>query len=151
MGIEARYAHTNLIARDWRRLASFYEQVFGCVPVPPERDLSGDALERGSGVPGAHLQGVHLRFPGYGPDGPTLEVFSYEALSECLPAVANRPGFGHIAFGVLDVESALAEVVIAGGSAHGEIVTTSAGARRVTWTYVKDPEGNLVELQSWSS
>ena len=51
--IAARYGHTNLIARDWRPLASFYESVFGCRPIPPERDLSGDAVERGSQVPGA--------------------------------------------------------------------------------------------------
>jgi hypothetical protein len=37
----ARYGHTNLIARDWRRLATWYERLFGCVPVPPERDYAG--------------------------------------------------------------------------------------------------------------
>jgi predicted enzyme related to lactoylglutathione lyase len=26
----ARYAHTNLIARDWRKLAAFYIEHFGC-------------------------------------------------------------------------------------------------------------------------
>ena len=38
-----------------------------------------------------------------------------------------------------------------GGTAVGEIVslTTAAGAR-VTWCYVTDPEGNVIELQSWS-
>ena len=36
----ARYGHTNLIAADWRALASFYEELFGCVPVPPERDYA---------------------------------------------------------------------------------------------------------------
>jgi predicted enzyme related to lactoylglutathione lyase len=38
--MSARYAHTNLIAMDWRRLAAFYRDVFDSVPVPPERDLS---------------------------------------------------------------------------------------------------------------
>jgi predicted enzyme related to lactoylglutathione lyase len=33
--MRARYAHTKLIARDWQRLARFYERVFGCVRVPP--------------------------------------------------------------------------------------------------------------------
>ncbi len=33
----ARYGHTNLTARDWRALASFYGDVFGCVAVPPEQ------------------------------------------------------------------------------------------------------------------
>jgi predicted enzyme related to lactoylglutathione lyase len=151
MGMAAKYVHTNLIARDWQALASFYERIFGCIPVPPQRDLSGDALERGSRVPGAALQGVHLRLPGYGNDGPTLEIFSYNSLAEGQPAAANRPGFGHIAFAVPDVEAARSAVLEAGGSHFGDIVTTPAGSRSVTWTYVRDPEGNLVELQTWSS
>jgi len=33
----------------------------------------------------------------------------------------------------------------------GEIVTlTTATGSRVTWVYVTDPEGNVVELQSWT-
>jgi len=30
-----RYVHTNMIARDWRAPARFYQTLFGCVPVPP--------------------------------------------------------------------------------------------------------------------
>ena len=77
MTISARYVHTNLIARDWRSLARFYQDVFGCVPVPPERDLSGPEMEAGTGIAGAHLHGIHLRLPGHGDAGPTLEIFSY--------------------------------------------------------------------------
>ena len=149
MTVPATYAHTNLIARDWRALATFYQDVFDCTPVPPERNLGGDALESGTRVPEARLRGVHLRLPGGGETGPTLEIFTYETLADGLPAAANRPGFGHIAFAVPDVAAARAAVVAAGGSEFGDIVTTSAGHRTVTWTYVRDPEGNLVELQSW--
>ena len=150
MPIAAKYAHTNLIARDWRVLAAFYEGVFGCTFVPPERDLKGDVIERGARVPGAQLQGVHLRLPGCGSDGPTLEIFTYSTLVERQPAAANRPGFGHVAFAVADVEAARSAVVAAGGSLFGDVVTTRAGNRTVTWTYGQDPEGNLVELQAWS-
>ena len=52
MTINARYVHTNLIARDWRALARFYQEVLGCVPVPPERDLSGPDMDAGTGIPG---------------------------------------------------------------------------------------------------
>jgi predicted enzyme related to lactoylglutathione lyase len=49
------------------------------------------------------------------------------------------------------VGDARAEVLGAGGKAVGEIVTlTTAVGRRVTWCYVTDPEGNIVELQSWA-
>ena len=37
MAIGIRYAHTNLIAKDWRSLARFYIEVFGCEPAGPER------------------------------------------------------------------------------------------------------------------
>lgn len=147
----AKYGHTNLIANDWRSLARFYQDLFGCVPVPPERDFKGADLERGTGIRGAELRGAHLRLPGHGPDGPTLEIFNYNVLKEKLEPAVNRPGFGHIAFMVDDVPSARETVVAAGGGRLGEIVTlTTAGGAKVTWVYVTDPEGNVIELQSWS-
>ena len=61
----------------------------------------------------------------------------------------NRPGFGHIAFVVDDVPAARAAVLDAGGRAVGEVVTlTNAAGQRLTWVYVTDPEGNILELQS---
>jgi catechol 2,3-dioxygenase-like lactoylglutathione lyase family enzyme len=150
--IDARFGHVNLIARDWRALAAFYERTLGCLPVPPERDLRGPELSAATGVPGAALKGVHLRLPGGGPTGPTLEIFGYEPSLEGLPTAANRPGFGHIAFVVADVPAARAAVLEAGGREVGTIVTSStADGRRVTWVYVTDPEGNIIELQNWSS
>lgn len=146
-----RYVHTNLIARDWRALASFYQQVFGCIPVPPERDYAGPALEAGTGVPGAAVRGVHLRLPGHGSSGPTLEIYTYSRLADGPTPTVNRPGLGHLAFEVPSVPDAQRDVLHAGGTAVGEIVTltTSAGAR-VAWCYVTDPEGNIIELQAWS-
>ena len=146
----ARYVHTNLVARDWQSLARFYESLFGCVRVPPEREYSGAALDAGTGIPNSAIRGVHLRLPGHGSEGPTLEIFSYSRLSESpLPAV-NRPGVVHLAFEVASVEDARQQVLAAGGNPVGEIVTlTTADGRRVTWCYVTDPEGNIIELQSW--
>ena len=152
MSIAATYAHTNLIAEDWRRLAEFYQHIFACVPVPPERDFQGEQLEAGTGIPGAHLRGAHLRLPGYGEHGPTLEIFNYNILADRGQAAVNRPGFGHIAFVVDDVAAAQTAVLEAGGGVIGEIVTLQvATGARVTWCYVTDPEGNIIEVQSWSS
>ena len=72
-----RYVHTNIISEDWQALARFYQEVFDCRPVPPKRDLSGDWLTRGTAVPDATFQGMHLRLPGYGDNGPTLEIYQY--------------------------------------------------------------------------
>ena len=151
MPIQAKYVHTNLIARDWKRLVRLYIDVFGCEPKGPERDLSGAWLDSVNAVRNAHLTGVHLRLPGYGEDGPTLEIFSYDELVEYGMPVANQCGFAHIAFAVDDVDQALEAVIAAGGGTVGRVATTevdSIGVLRVV--NARDPEGNIVELQKWS-
>jgi catechol 2,3-dioxygenase-like lactoylglutathione lyase family enzyme len=95
------------------------------------------------------LRGEHLRLPGHGPEGPTLEIFNYNILKEKPAAAVNRPGFGHIAFVVDDVPAAREAVIAAGGRAVGDVVTlTNALGKQLTWVYVTDPEGNILELQS---
>ena len=151
MNLPAKYVHTNLIAQDWRKLSAFYQQVFGCIPVPPERDYSGEKLEAGTGIPGAHLTGEHLLLPGWGEMGPTLEIFNYNILSETGKKAVNRPGYGHLAFAVEDVAGVREAVVQAGGGTVGEVVTMqNARGATITWCYVADPEGNILELQAWT-
>ena len=146
-----RYAHTNVIARDWQRLVRFYTEVFDCRPHGPERDQSGEWLERATGVSDAHLRGRHLLLPGHGDSGPTLEIYGYDnnELPDSLP-VANRVGFGHIAFEVDDVDSVLDAVLDHGGQRLGEDVESHVpGVGTIRITYARDPEGNILELQSW--
>ena len=147
----ARFGHVNLTAHDWHRVTAFYADVFGWTSVLPERDYRGPGLDAGTGLAGAHLTGAHLRLPGHGDVGPTLEIYQYDAMAEHAGAVVNQPGFGHVAFQVPDVPAALAAVLAAGGGRVGEVVTLqTADRRRVTWCYATDPEHNIVELQSWS-
>ena len=145
-----RYAHTNLIAKDWRKLAAFYESIFGCVPVSSERDHHGEKFEALTARPSAHARGRHLRLPGHGENGPTLEIFEFENGEPLLRPEITHPGFTHIAFEVSDVAVKRAEILAAGGRAYGEIVTLDIpGAGRLTLCYVCDPEGNIIELQTW--
>jgi predicted enzyme related to lactoylglutathione lyase len=146
-----RYAHTNIIAADWKRLAEFYRRAFDCEPVPPERNQSGKWLEDGTGLPGAALEGVHLRLPGHGPSGPTLEIYSYRDMEEKPAPAPNRKGYGHIAFVVDDVAATLEQIVSLGGRAIGKVTSTQVPrAGQITFVYAADPEGNLIELQKWS-
>ena len=150
MAIQATYIYTNLVARDWRKLSGFYQNVFGCTEVKPYRQLTGKWLERGTGgtgVDNAQLQGVQLLLPTAGSEV-TLEIFEYHETVDVQPGPANRAGFGHIAFAVEDVEAALDAVLNHGGRSVGTIETFELpGGEQLTWVYVRDPEGNIVELQ----
>jgi predicted enzyme related to lactoylglutathione lyase len=144
-----KFKHTNIIAKDWRSVARFYEEVFGCVRVPPERHHTGKWLEDGTGVAGAELSGVHLRLPGWGEAGPTLEIFQYSRNEPKGVPAGNREGFTHIAFEVDDVAAALQTVIACGGRAVGTVVSRDVeGIGRLTFVYAADPEGNILELQS---
>jgi predicted enzyme related to lactoylglutathione lyase len=148
MGI--KYTHTNLIAKDWKHLSSFYQDVFGCVPVPPERNLSGEWLDRVTGIAGSQISGIHLRLPGYGDEGPTLEIFQYGFMPEHPRVNPNTPGFSHIAFAVDDVSAIAQAVFDHGGSAVGELTVREVpGVGLLTVQYVADPEGNIIEIQKW--
>lgn len=144
-----KYVHTNIIADDWRMLSAFYQKVFGCRPIGPQRNLSGQWIEDMTGIPGVHIEGEHLALPGFEANGPTLEIFSYSGNLAANKQV-NTSGFAHIAFAVENVERAVDAVLAAGGRLHGKIVRKDYGDMGIgTFVYVKDPEGNLIELQNW--
>jgi catechol 2,3-dioxygenase-like lactoylglutathione lyase family enzyme len=147
----ARFGHVNVTSNDWRRLAEFYETVFGCERVPPERDIRSAELDAATNLHDAHLTGAHLRLPGLGDGGPTLEIFSYDELAGHPGTRVDRPGWGHVAFQVADVAAAVDAVVAGGGGRVGDIITTrTKDGRQVTWCYTTDPDGNILELQAWS-
>jgi len=146
-----RFAHVNIIARDWRRLAEFYEDVFGCEPVSSERDHHGPHTDAVTGIEDVRVTGRHLRVPGHGENGPTIELFTYNhQLPPPTPAI-NRPGFAHIAFEVDDFEGVRRRVREWGGRDYAEKITIEIpGAGALTLLYMEDPEGNIVELQQWA-
>src|SRR5437879_12536098 len=115
MPIRAKYVHTNVVARDWKRLVRFYSEVFGCKPHCPERDMSGAWLDSVTSLRNAHLTGVHLRLPGYGEDGPTLEIFGYDELVDRGMPAANQCGFAPIDVAVDGVDQAREALIADGG------------------------------------
>lgn len=144
-----KYVHTNIVAKDWKKLVQFYTDVFGCEPAPPERDLSGEWLDCGAGLKNASLKGMHLKLPGYGENAPTLEIFSYEEMEKRPDGVfANRLGFSHIAFRVDNVKEIYEKALESGGHRLGEISEHIInGVGKLTFVYLTDPEGNIIEIQ----
>ena len=145
-----RFAHTNIAAKNWKSLSEFYIKVFDCKTKPPERKLSGDWLDRATGLRNATLEGVHLQLPGHGNDGPTLEIFSYQDMHDCEPIMANYVGLTHIAFEVHDVDQILDTATKNGGQLLGKVTEKNIdGVGDLKFVYFRDPEGTLIEVRHY--
>jgi predicted enzyme related to lactoylglutathione lyase len=147
---EIKFVHTNIVAKDWKKLSQFYIDVFGCEPVYPERDLSGTWIDKMTKIANVRIKGVHLRLPGYD-NGPTLEIFEYNKMQEVTGApLINRTGFSHIAFHVSDVEKTMKRLIAGGGEKYGELVEKEMkGLGILKAIYARDIEGNIIEIQNW--
>jgi catechol 2,3-dioxygenase-like lactoylglutathione lyase family enzyme len=138
------------VAKDWKKLSHFYIDVFDCIIKPPERKLSGKWLDQATGLSEAKLEGVHLLLPGHGDAGPTLEIFTYKDMHEGETVMANHTGLTHIAFEVEDVEKTFKAALNHGATKLGEITKKAIdGVGMLHFVYFRDPEGNIVEIQSW--
>ncbi|MFD2289149.1 VOC family protein [Pedobacter petrophilus] len=149
--MKIKYGHTNIITKDWKKLADFYQTVFDCVPIPPQRDQKGSWLDKGTGVKNAHIQGMHLLLPGYGENGPTLEIYQYSETLNSEKSIPNKQGFGHIAFQLDDINEVLELALKNGASKIGvlsEHYVENVGLLK--FIYIADPDGNIIELQNWS-
>ena len=148
--MKIKYVHTNLVSKDWEKLAKFYVDVFSCKYKYPERDLNGKWLDNLTAITNSHIHGIHLILPGYEGDGPTLEIFQYDNNVKNENKHINTEGFGHIAFLVDDVEKCFNELIKYGGSKVGEIVKSNIeNVGNIHVVYAKDPEGNIIEIQKW--
>lgn len=145
------YTHTNINTPDWEKLSQFYAKIFGMEFVPPLRDLHGEWYERVTGCDKAHVRGCHMRLPGYGENGPTIEFFTWEYPDGTPANNINGQGVGHLAFAVDDVETKVQEMIDNGGSVCGPTVKNYYATmdKTLTLCYAKDPDGNCIEIQHW--
>ena len=146
-----KYIHTNLTVTDIEKISSFYQNVFDCVPVRDIYDISGQWVEDITSVKDAATRYVHLTLPGFGENGPELELIQYKNNIQHPEKVSNCSGYGHLAFSVENVQATLEKVIAAGGGTIGKVVTTDVPNRgRLTEVYATDPEGNIIELQHYA-
>jgi predicted enzyme related to lactoylglutathione lyase len=147
-----KYVHTNLNARDWKKLSKFYIDVFECKPKYPERDLSGEWINTMTNIDNVRIRGIHLILPGYD-NGPTLEIFEFEPKNlRSNESMINEQGFRHIAFHVDIVEEVVEKLIKNGGKILSKIINKDYEEIGIlTAVYAQDPEGNFIEIQNWSS
>lgn len=140
-----RLSHISLTARDAGGLAAFYRRVFGCTELRARRRLTGATVWSGNGLPGVAIDSQWLGLPGS--EGVFLEILEYsESPHRDRPAI-NAPGYGHLSFVVEDLAATIAAMLEAGGQAQGEIADFGSAEAPFLIIYMRDPEGNVIELE----
>ncbi len=91
-----------------------------------------------------------MYLPGHGENPPTLEIFSYEEMHDMPDIMANYTGITHIAFEVEDVDVTMKKALENGAIKLGKIIEREIeDIGTLKFVYLRDPEGNIVEIQSW--
>ncbi len=143
--VDAWIGHVAFATSDIDRLIRFYEALTGHRRHGGQRLTGHAAYDRITGlkdvdVTAAWIQGMNIG----------LEFWSYAnppTVSRDDERPVNEAGYSHVCFETDDVEADLALAIAAGGRPHSTV--QDLGTARVG--YLRDPDGNIVELLQWSS
>ncbi|WP_299850250.1 VOC family protein [uncultured Roseovarius sp.] len=140
-----KLAHICIVARDADKLAAFYKKVFECRLLREPIVLSGGKVSRGNGLPNSRIYSIWLTLADR--KEPFLEIHQHKTTCEKSAPRVNEPGFSHLAFEVDDIRKTYALVIRTGGTALGEITDFGSAEAPLLIVYMRDPEGNILELE----
>jgi catechol 2,3-dioxygenase-like lactoylglutathione lyase family enzyme len=130
--------HMSFTVADIDRSAAFYEQL-GFEAEQRYTSAGADA-EEGTDTAGADIDIKWLR---HSQGGPMLELLRYQNRPTGTAAHNSEVGAAHICLRVEDMPSAYDELTQAGVPFVSAPHTDQYG---VSWVYMRDPDGNVVEL-----
>ncbi len=142
----SKFLHVGVTVSDIDRTFAFYEKYFGF-----KLTLRGTFDENFIGsVPQLYRQkaGVYSEFAFIeSPDGIILELFRFSDLLPAEQPVWNQPGYHHICLQVPNVPEKYREMAADGVEFFFEPDYRGDPADEEYWVFLKDPDGNLIELQ----
>lgn len=147
-----KYCHVCISCRDVQKVSRFYQEVFGCKPLDPKRNMSGEWAGRLIGCDKEHWDeasviGEHLTVPGYEDDiSLTFELLEYKPEGADVTRQIFDKGITHICFEVplLKDVAPLVQKVLANG---GSLVSQFEDFTKERVVYCRDVEGNLLEIR----
>jgi catechol 2,3-dioxygenase-like lactoylglutathione lyase family enzyme len=129
--------HFGITVTDLDRAAAFYRETFD-LDEPERFSVSGEAFSDGVGVDGATGRFAHFVL-----DGARIELVEYDPEGpDATGTAVNQPGVTHLGLSVDDLDSFYASLD-PNVETLSDPRTTASGTRIL---FVRDPEGNLIEV-----
>jgi catechol 2,3-dioxygenase-like lactoylglutathione lyase family enzyme len=133
-----RVDHVSFTVGELERSTAFYSR-FGFEPY--KRYVSaGPDVDEGTATENADMEIVWLKHP---LGGPMLELIRYMNYPAERSALNSRVGAAHLCFATSDIAAAQEELRTAGAQFLSAPHQDEFGMR---WVYLRDPDGNAVEL-----
>lgn len=145
-----KYLHTNIVTKNIDKLSKFYIDVFDC-KVKSKGHMKGEWLDKAVNLKDAEINSIELTLPGYSEGYPYLEIFSYSDLIEGGTKSSNTTGYTHLSFEVEDVGSIYDKAILNGAFKYGELIKKEFKSGTLTFVYIKDPDGNIIEIENWTA
>ncbi|MBU0929284.1 MAG: VOC family protein [Spirochaetes bacterium] len=132
--------HAGLTVSDFEAAVRWYHETFGFLLIS-EDVLEPEATKKL--FPLYKVEGARVRL-GFlrAPRGSVLEIFEFSPKKPYRDAEWNMPGFTHVALNVSGVKKWYERL----GAEGVRFVTPPNTTGGVDWVFLKDPDGNLVEL-----
>ena len=134
--------HVNVVVSDIDRAKEFYRDVVG-LTIDEEFQVSDPELSRGLAVPDATLNAVFWNLPNSETRIEMIEYVAPPARELDASLLANRVGYGHLAFTVTDIDEAYGALKERGAPFVSPPVLVPGNVR---FCWFKDPDGNLLEI-----
>ncbi len=140
-----RLRHVAFATPDLERMVSFWSAFLG--GQEPRRigswfAISGENVDAVSGLPGSEIEMAWFQLRNL-----EIEIAQYHSHQTSLPAQPrpfDAPGYNIVVFDVADLDAARERLLSAGGS----VVGTSSSLDGASIIFGRDPDGNLIGLQS---
>jgi catechol 2,3-dioxygenase-like lactoylglutathione lyase family enzyme len=134
-----RVDHVSFTVGDLDRSVAFFGR-FGLTPLKSYRS-EGPDVDEGTATEDASMDITWLRLRHA--EAPMLELIRYRNYPAERSALNSRVGAAHVCFEVDDVRGAYSSLRADGVEFLSEPHTDAAGTQ---WVYMRDPDGNVVEL-----
>ncbi len=134
------FSHVGLTVSDFASAVKWYHEMFGLMLID-ENTLSGEqvnSLKELYGVDNVQIKLGFLRAPG----GGVIELFEFDQKADSKKIQWNRPGPTHITLDVGNVPKWYKSLKQKGVEFFSEPQNTKGA----DWVFLKDPDGNLIEL-----
>ena len=141
-----RLRHIAIVVNDLEMMIEFYTQ-FLDFKIKRRYFINGEEFQKGIGIPNASANGAHLSIPNCDVDLELLE-FSGQTSKNTDFLLPDVYGFRHIAFAVNDLSECYNQLKSKGAKFISEpvMIKIPKELAGIQFVYLKDPEGNIIEL-----